>query len=196
MLRVPSSQRSTPIEAALIKRYLQIVRRAARLLAILARAPMDAGMAQTAAPAEKRPSWGRSSSHRRSASRYVEPSPGTQRSRAPARVAGRPRPQTAVAVPAPTDGRRVPTPLNTNVVAEVGSPARPHGPRDPGDRRGHRSADDQEPGYRTTTGGGQGRGRRDGGDAPGEPADLFDARASPTARSTCSTTASRSARRT
>jgi hypothetical protein len=47
--------------------------------------------------------------------------PGTQRVRSPARVSGRPR-VPAVAVPAVTDGQQASqTPLNTNVVTEVGS---------------------------------------------------------------------------
>ena len=48
--------------------------------------------------------------------------PGTQRSQAPARVAGRPRPQTAVGGSRCKPTRRATqTPLDTNVVTEVGS---------------------------------------------------------------------------
>lgn len=79
-------------------------------------------MAQSAAQAEKPGSLGPVvvTPPQRKPVRRAEP--GTQRNRTAARVAGRPRPQTAVVVPAASGVQSAPqTPLNTNVVTEVGS---------------------------------------------------------------------------
>ena len=102
-------------------RYLQASVAPLGLLAFLASGSMDPAKAQTVAQVGNRPELGPIvvSPPQRKPVRRADP--GRQRSQAPARVAGRPRPQTAVAVPAPTDGRAIQTPLATNVVTEVGS---------------------------------------------------------------------------
>ena len=115
------SRHCQQLRTTAFKRYLKTSVAPLGLLALLASGPMDAAMAQTAAPTANRPELGPVvvSPPQRKPVRRADP--GTQRNRAPARVAGRPRPQTAVAVPAPTDGRVSQTPLATNVITEVGS---------------------------------------------------------------------------
>ncbi|MGH6711571.1 MAG: TonB-dependent receptor, partial [Bradyrhizobium sp.] len=106
-----------------LKRYWRASVAPLGLLAFLASGSIDPGIAQTAAPAGSRTdNLGPvvvSPPDRRPVRRVSQ---GTPKSRTTARVAGRPRPQTAVVVPAAADVRGVPqTPLNTNVVTEVGS---------------------------------------------------------------------------
>jgi iron complex outermembrane receptor protein len=93
------------------------------LLAFVASGAMAPAVAQGAPQAERKPDSLAPvvmSPPQRKPARTAEP--GTQRGRGPARAAGRPRTQTAGAVPAIADGRDAPqTPLDTNVVTEVGS---------------------------------------------------------------------------
>jgi iron complex outermembrane receptor protein len=92
------------------------------LLAFVASGALSPALAQSAPQAERRPdNIGPVivSQPQRKPLRRAES--GTQRVRTPGRVAGRPR-SPAVAVPAVIDARSVPqTPLNSNVVTEVGS---------------------------------------------------------------------------
>ena len=96
--------------------------------------------------------------------------PGTQRSQTPARVAGRPRPQTAVAVPAATDGRAIQTPLDTNVVTEVGSRLGLTARQTPSTVEVIDKQVIEDRGLRTTTDVAKAATGVIGGDAPGAPA--------------------------
>jgi hypothetical protein len=95
---------------------------------------------------------------------------GTQRARTPARVAGRPR-APAVAVPAVTDGRQAAqTPLNTNVVTEVGSRLGLTVRQTPATVEVIDKQVIEDRGLRTTTDLAKGAVGVLGGDAPGAPA--------------------------
>ena len=96
--------------------------------------------------------------------------PGAQRSQTPARVAGRPRPQTAVAVPATTDGRATQTPLDTNVVTEVGSRLGLTARQTPATVEVIDKQVIEDRGLRTTTDVAKAATGVIGGDAPGAPA--------------------------
>ena len=96
--------------------------------------------------------------------------PGTQRSRAPARIAGRPRPQTAVAIPATTGGRTTQTPLDTNVITEVGSRLGLTARQTPATVEVIDKQVIEDRGFRTTTDIAKAATGVTGGDAPGAPA--------------------------
>ena len=109
--------------AVAFPRYLRASVAPFGLLAFLASGSMNPGFAQTVAQTGNNPgNLGPvvvSPPDRKPVRRVGA---GTQRSRTTTRVAGRPRPQTGVMVPAATDAQGAPqTPLNTNVVTEVGS---------------------------------------------------------------------------
>ena len=118
--------------------------------------------------------------------------PGTQRIQIPARVAGRPRPQTAVVAPATPDGRRaIQTPLDTNVVTEVGSRLGLTARQTPATVEVIDKQVIEDRGLRTTTDVAKAATGVIGGYAPGAPA-IF---SSPATRSTRFTTTSGSAPR-
>lgn len=127
-------------------------------------------MAQTVAQAGNKPDLGPIvvSPPERKPVRRAEP--GGQRSRASARVAGRPRPQTAVAVSAPTDGRAIQTPLATNVVTEVGSRLGLTARQTPATVEVIDKQVIEDRGLRTTTDVAKAATGVIGGDAPGAPA--------------------------
>jgi iron complex outermembrane receptor protein len=141
------------------------------ILAFLASGSMDQGMAQTAAPAGNKPELGPivvSPPQRKSARRA---DPGTQRTQTPARVSGRPRPQTAVAVPVTTvDRRATQTPLDTNVVTEVGSRLGITARQTPATVEVIDKQVIEDRGLRTTTDVAKAATGVTGGDAPGAPA--------------------------
>ena len=153
------------------KRYLQSSVAPLGMLAFLASGSMDAGMAQTVAQAGNKPdSLGPIvvSPPQRKPMRRADP--GTQRSQTRARVAGRPRPQTAVAVPATTDGRATQTPLDTNVVTEVGSRLGLTARQTPATVEVIDKQVIEDRGLRTTTDVAKAATGVIGGDAPGAPA--------------------------
>ena len=93
-------------------------------------------------PATGRTIWDPLSYRRRIASRYVGVSEGKQRSSTSARIAGRPRPQTAVIVPAAADAQ--PAAANTTQHQRRNRgriSTRSHREANAGDRGGHRQAD-------------------------------------------------------
>src|SRR6185503_10591113 len=115
-------QAAQECRGAALKHYLRASVAPLGILAFLGSGSMDQGIAQTVAQAgNNSDSLGPIvvSPPQRKPVRRADP--GTQRSQTPARVAGRPLPQTAVVVPAATDGQATQTPLDTNVVTEVGS---------------------------------------------------------------------------
>ena len=153
------------------KRYLQSSVAPLGLLAFLASGSMDAGLAQTVAQAGNKPdSLGPIvvSPPQRKPMRRTDP--GAQRSQTPARVAGRPRPQTAVVVPATTDGRATQTPLDTNVVTEVGSQLGLTARQTPATVEVIDKQVIEDRGLRTTTDVAKAATGVIGGDAPGAPA--------------------------
>jgi iron complex outermembrane receptor protein len=156
---------------AAFKRYLRTSVAALAILALLASGAMDAGMAQTAAPAGDKPALGPIvvSPPPRKPPRRADP--GTQRTQTPARVSGRPRPQTAVAVPVTTDDRRVSqTPLDTNVVTEVGTRLGMTARQTPATVEVIDKQVIEDRGLRTTTDVAKAATGVIGGDAPGAPA--------------------------
>ena len=115
--------------------------------------------------------WGRSSYRPSQRKPVRRADPGTQRSRTPARVAGRPRPQTVVTAPAPTDQRRATqTPLDTNVVTEVGSRLGLTARQTPATVEVIDKQVIEDRGLRTTTDVAKAATGVIGGDAPGAPA--------------------------
>jgi hypothetical protein len=163
------------------KRYLQISFVPLGLLAFLASGSMDAGMAQTVAQAGNKPdNLGPivvSPPQRKPVRRTA---PGAQRSLTPARAAGQPRPQTAVVAPTPTDGRRaIQTPLDTNVVTEVGSRLGLTARQTPATVEVIDKQVIEDRGLRTTTDVAKAATGVIGGDAPGAPIFLKRHRAAP-----------------
>ena len=153
------------------KRYLRSSVAPLGLLAFLASGSMDAGIAQTVAQAGNMPdSLGPIvvSPPQRKPMRRADP--GAQRSQTPTRVAGRPRPQTAVVVPATTDGRATQTPLDTNVVTEVGSQLGLTARQTPATVEVIDKQVIEDRGLRTTTDVAKAATGVIGGDAPGAPA--------------------------
>ena len=143
------------------------------LLAFLASGSMDQGIAQTAAQSGNRPdNLGPvvvSPPDRKPRPRVSD---GKQRSSTSARVAGRPRPQTAVIVPpAVADAQPAPqTPLNTNVVTEVGSRLGLTARQTPATVEVIDKQVIEDRGLRTTTDIAKAAVGVTGGDAPGAPA--------------------------
>ncbi len=143
------------------------------LLAFLASGSMDQGMAQTAAQSGNRPdnlgpivaiAAGSQADDARV-------SQGAQRSRTSARVAGRPRPQTAVVSSCCRLARPAPqTPLNTNVVTEVGSRLGLTARQTPATVEVIDKQVIEDRGLRTTTDIAKAAVGVTGGDAPGAPA--------------------------
>jgi iron complex outermembrane receptor protein len=141
------------------------------LLALLACGGSAPVMAQGAPQAEKKPdSLGPvvvTSPQRRPIKRAES---GTQRVRSPARVSGRPR-VPAVAVPAVTEGQQASqTPLNTNVVTEVGSRLGLTARQTPATVEVIDKQVIEDRGLRTTTDIAKAAVGVTGGDAPGAPA--------------------------
>jgi iron complex outermembrane receptor protein len=142
------------------------------LLAFLASGSMDQGVAQTAAQSGNRPdNLGPvvvSPPDRKPIRRASE---GKQRSRTSARVAGRPRPEAAVIAPAVADAQPAPqTPLNTNVVTEVGSRLGLTARQTPATVEVIDKQVIEDRGLRTTTDLAKAAVGVTGGDAPGAPA--------------------------
>ena len=169
---------SSQTRAAGDQALVAFVRRAARPACISGCRRFLAGSAQGRRRRSKNPKVsGPSSSRRHSASRCAGLSRGTQRSRTAARVAGRPRRRPRRRARRGRRTARLPqTPLNTNVVTEVGIPAGPHRARKR--RRRSRSSTSKSSGSRSSDDHRhrQGRGRRDRRRSPGAPAHLLDAR--------------------